>query len=49
MPQSYKAQIKIQPYPGLHMNVVPRSTKNTNGETENYLWSVNLSANWTHE
>ena len=25
----------------VHMNVVPRSTKNTNGETENYLCSVN--------
>ena len=25
----------------VHMNVVPRSTKNTNGVTENYLFSVN--------
>ena len=28
----------------LHGNVVPRSTMNTNGETENSLCSVNLSA-----
>ena len=29
----------------VHMNVVPRSTMNTNGETENQLLSVNLCAN----